>query len=121
MDSEKEPPASLRSLERVVRRVELGVQGNGNQRPPSPAGGMTGTAGWKDGTKLATNRKKNRADEANGNRRCLRRERGQTCLPNTEQRGRAPNEAKLSDGQGENKREGPKQPRPPCLFAGARG
>ena len=30
-------------------------------------------------------------------------------------------EAKPASGQGENKRKSPKQPHPPCLFAGAGG
>ena len=34
-----------RSLERVVRRVELGVWGTEDGRPTG--GGMTGAAGWK--------------------------------------------------------------------------
>ena len=46
------PTLPRRSLERVVRRVELGVWGTEDRRPTG--GGMTGTAAGKSGPKLAT-------------------------------------------------------------------
>ena len=98
-----------RSLERVVRRVELGVWGTEDRRPTG--GGMMGAAAGEARTKLATRPDGNRDDGANGNRRCHRSARGQTCPLSTEQRGKAPNDPSSATAGRKANQKGPTPPR----------
>ena len=66
VECKKKPAASLRSLERVVRRVELGVWGTGPDCPP--AGERWALPPGKAERSWRRTEKANRDYEANGNR-----------------------------------------------------
>ena len=84
-----------RSLERLVRRVELGVCRRKNT--PPPGGGMTGPAAGKGRPKLATHHKGKPRPRSERGQTPPMKQTGTRVPSKTKQRGRAPNASKLSD------------------------